>query len=213
MTRQAIGFLGTGSYLPECAVSNEELADLVPDVSPEWIVGKTAIQCRRFAAEHEATSDLAANAVLAALDHAGLPPGQVDYRIVASTGDFPQPPTASIVQQRTGTMAAACLDINVVCTGFVYALELARCLVWANPGTHAVVVGADIYSRILNFDDRRTAILFGDGAGAAVIGTVGDGYGILDVELGTRGDAEHLIKVPAGGSRLPKRRTGPVERE
>ncbi|HEY4021651.1 MAG TPA: hypothetical protein VGM75_23385 [Pseudonocardiaceae bacterium] len=86
---------------------------------------------------------------------------------------------------------------------FVYALELARCLVWANPGTHAVVVGADIYSRIPNFDDRRTAILFGDGAGAAVIGTVGDGYGILDVELGTRGDAEHLIKVPAGGSRLP----------
>jgi hypothetical protein len=117
MTRQAIGFLGTGSYLPERAVSNEELADLVPDVSPEWIVGKTAIQCRRFAAEHEATSDLAANAVLTALDHAGLPPGQVDYRIVASTGDFPQPPTASIVRQRTGTTAAACLDINVVCTG------------------------------------------------------------------------------------------------
>jgi 3-oxoacyl-[acyl-carrier-protein] synthase-3 len=78
MTRQAIGFLGTGSYLPERAVSNEELADLVPDVSPEWIVGRTAIQCRRFAAQHEATSDLAANAVLAALDHAGLPPGQVD---------------------------------------------------------------------------------------------------------------------------------------
>ncbi|HEY2700573.1 MAG TPA: ketoacyl-ACP synthase III [Pseudonocardiaceae bacterium] len=204
MTRPAIGLLGTGSYLPERRVSNEEIAARVPDVTPEWIVRKTAIRSRRFAADHEATSDLAAKAVSRALEHAGLPPGRVDYLIVAtSTGDFPQPPTASIVQGLTATTAAACLDINVVCTGFVYALELARCLVSANPGTHAVVAGADVYSRILDFGDRRTAILFGDGAGAAVVGEVQPGYGIIDVELGTRGDAEHLIKVPAGGSRCP----------
>ncbi|GAB3899259.1 hypothetical protein GCM10029964_084920 [Kibdelosporangium lantanae] len=107
------------------------------------------------------------------------------------------------MQQLTGTTSAACFDINVVCAGFVYGVELARSLVAARPGAHAVVVAADVYSRILNFDDRRTAILLGDGAGAAVIGQVEEGYGIIDVELGTRGDAEHLIKVPAGGSRAP----------
>jgi acetoacetyl-CoA synthase len=204
MTRQAVGFLGTGSYLPERAVSNEHLAARVPDATPEWIVRKTAIRSRRFAAAHEATSDLAAKAVLRALEHAGLPAGRVDYLIVAtSTGDHPQPPTASIVQRLTGTTAAACFDINVVCAGFVYGVEIARCLVAASPGAHAVVVGADVYSRILDFADRRTAVLFGDGAGAAVIGAVPAGYGIRGVELGTRGDAEHLIKVPSGGSRSP----------
>ena len=204
MTRPAVGFLGTGAYLPERSVSNEDIVAKVPDATSEWIVRKTAIRSRRFAADHEATSDLAAKAVLEALDQAGLPAGSVDYLIVAtSTGDFPQPPTACIVQQLTGTTSAACFDINVVCAGFVYGVELARSLVSAHPGAHAVVVAADVYSRILDFDDRRTAILLGDGAGAAVIGQVAEGYGIIDVELGTRGDAEHLIKVPAGGSRTP----------
>ena len=204
MTRPAVGFLGTGAYLPERSVSNEDIVAKVPDATSEWIVRKTAIRSRRFAADHEATSDLAAKAVLEALDQAGLPAGSVDYLIVAtSTGDFPQPPTACIVQQLTGTTSAACFDINVVCAGFVYGVEVARSLVSARPGAHAVVVAADVYSRILDFDDRRTAILLGDGAGAAVIGQVAEGYGIIDVELGTRGDAEHLIKVPAGGSRTP----------
>jgi 3-oxoacyl-[acyl-carrier-protein] synthase-3 len=129
---------------------------------------------------------------------------RIDYLIVStSTGDSPQPPTSSLVQHAIGATRAACFDINVVCAGFVFALQLARSLVVANPGAVVLVVAADVYSRILDFDDRRTAVLFGDGAGAAVIGAVAEPYGLLDVELVTRGDAHKLIYVEAGGSRRP----------
>ncbi len=204
MSTRAIGLLGTGSYLPERVVSNEDIAAMTPDATPEWIQRKTAIKARRYAAEHEATSDLAAAAARAALDHAGLTADRVDYLIVStSTGDFPQPPTASVVQQLIGAQNAACLDVNVVCAGFVYGLELARSLVATHPGTRALIVAADLYSRILDFTDRRTCALFGDGAGAAVVGEVPDGYGILTIDLTTSGEHEDLIKVPAGGSRTP----------
>lgn len=199
-----IGFIGTGSYLPEREVTNEEITAMVRDATPEWIVRKTAIMTRRYAADHEATSDLAAKAVRNALEQAGLPVDRVDYLIVStSTGDFPQPPTASIVQYLIGAHSAACLDINAVCAGFVYGVELARSLVTAHPGTNAVVVGADLYSRILDYDDRRTSILLGDGAGAVVVGEVPEGRGILDIHLSTYGEARDLIKVEAGGSRVP----------
>jgi len=204
MSTRAIGLLGTGSYLPERVVSNEDIAAMTPDATAEWILRKTAIRSRRFVAEHEATSDLAAAAARAALEHAGLSVDRVDYLIVStSTGDFPQPPTASVVQQLIGAQNAACLDVNVVCAGFVYGLELARGLVATHPGTRALVVAADVYSRILDFTDRRTCALFGDGAGAAVVGEVAEGYGILDIDLGTNGEHEDLIKVYAGGSRTP----------
>jgi 3-oxoacyl-(acyl-carrier-protein) synthase III len=200
----SVGILGTGSYLPEQAVSNAELADRVPGADPEWISRKTLIESRRFAAPTEATSDLAAKAATAALERAGLSADWVDYLIVStSTGDSPQPPTSALVQNAIGATRAACFDINVVCSGFVFGLALARSLVITNPGAIVLVVAADTYSRILDFDDRRTAVLFGDGAGAAVVGPVPAGYGILDVELVTRGDAHQLIRVEAGGSRLP----------
>ncbi|MFI9382140.1 3-oxoacyl-ACP synthase III family protein [Kutzneria sp. NPDC052558] len=204
MSTRPIGLLGTGSYLPERVVTNEDIAAMTPDATPEWILRKTAIRSRRFAAEHEATSDLAAAAGRAALEHAGLSADRVDYLIVStSTGDFPQPPTASVVQQLLGAQSAACLDVNVVCAGFVYALELGRSLVATHPGTRALVIAADIYSRILDFTDRRTCALFGDGAGAAVVGEVAEDYGILNIELATSGEHQDLIKVPAGGSRVP----------
>ena len=204
MSTRAIGLLGTGSYLPERVVTNEEVAAMTPDATAEWILRKTAIRSRRFVAEHEATSDLAAAAARAALEHAGLSVDRVDYLIVStSTGDFPQPPTASVVQQLIGAQNAACLDVNVVCAGFVYGLELARSLVATHPGTRALVVAADVYSRILDFTDRRTCALFGDGAGAAVVGEVAEGHGILAIDLGTNGEHEDLIKVYAGGSRTP----------
>lgn len=200
----AIGFLGTGSYVPEREVDNEEIAAKVPDITVEWIESRTGIYTRRYAAPDEATSDLATRAARNALDRAGLPVALVDYIIVStSTGDFPQPPTASLVQHLLGAQNAACFDLNAVCAGFVYGIELARGLIAANPGARAVVVGADVYSRILNFDDRRTAVLLGDGAGAVVVGEVPDGYGIIDVALSTHGEAQDLIKVPAGGSRVP----------
>ena len=204
MSAPAVGFLGTGSYLPERVVTNEDVAEMVPDATPEWIARKTAILGRRYAAPDEATSDLAAKAASAALAQAGVSAARIDFLIVStSTGDFPQPPTSCVVQQMIGADSAACFDINVVCAGFVYGVELARSLVLANPGALVLVVAADLYSRILDYSDRRTSVLLGDGAGAAVVGVVPDGYGIVDVDLATRGDAQDLIKVRAGGSREP----------
>ena len=204
MTEGGVGVLGTGSYLPERVVTNAELATFVRGADPDWALRKTLIEARRFAADHEATSDLAIKAAVNALANAHLPADRVDYLIVStSTGDSPQPPTSSLVQNAIGATRAACFDINVVCAGFVFGLQLARGLVAANPEAVVLLVAADVYSRILDFDDRRTAVLFGDGAGAAVIGAVRQPYGVLDVELVTRGDAHKLISVEAGGSRRP----------
>ena len=200
----SVGILGTGSYLPEHEVTNETLVERVTDTTAEWIAGRTLIEARRFAAPGEATSDLATQAAMAALARAGIAADRVDYLIVStSTGDSPQPPTASLVQHNIGAHRAAAFDINVVCAGFVFGLALAGTLVAARPDAVVLVVAADLYSRILDFDDRRTAILFGDGAGAAVVGAVPEPYGLVDVELVTRGDAHDLIHVRAGGSRLP----------
>lgn len=200
----SIGILGTGSYVPEWVVTNEELAQRVPGTTADQIATKTDIRFRRFANAGEATSDLAANAAASALTHAGLSVDRIDYLIVAtSTGDHPQPPTACLVQDRIGAYGAACFDINAVCAGFVHAVVLARTLVANRPGSHALVVGADLYSRILDFDDRRTAVLFGDGAGAAVIGAVPAERGVVEYDLASRGDAHDLIWVEAGGSRHP----------
>jgi 3-oxoacyl-(acyl-carrier-protein) synthase III len=203
MVNQAIGILGTGSYLPKDEVSNEEVARRA-GVTPEWIERKTQIRSRRYAAPDEATSDLGVKAAEKALEHAGLTPERLDYLVVStSTGDFPQPPTSCLIQHRLGAYGAACLDVNVVCSGFVYALEVARSLVASRPGAHALVVAADVYSRILDLTDRKTAVLFADGAGAAVVGAVPEPYGILDTDLISRGDAHALIRVEAGGSRRP----------
>jgi len=200
----SIGILGTGSYVPEWAVTNEEIARRVPGTSAAQIAAKTAIRSRRFAAATEATSDLAAAAAAAALEQAALPVERVDHLIVStSTPDHPQPPTACLLQDRLGAYGAASFDVNAVCAGFVHAVVLARALVALRPGSHALVVGADVYSRILDFDDRRTAVLFGDGAGAAVIGPVPPSRGVIDFELASRGDAHDLIGVAAGGSRHP----------
>jgi 3-oxoacyl-[acyl-carrier-protein] synthase-3 len=200
----AVGILGTGSYLPAREVTNAELATLVPGADPDWVTRKTRIGARRFAAPEEAASDLAAKAARPALERAGITAAELDYVIVStSTGDSPQPPTANLVQDLIGAERAACFDVNVVCAGFVFALSLARSLVALRPETKVLVVAADVYSRILDFTDRRTAVLFGDGAGAAVIGSVPDGYGILETELVSRGAAHQLIRVAAGGSRLP----------
>jgi 3-oxoacyl-[acyl-carrier-protein] synthase-3 len=178
MSHQSIGILGTGSYVPERHVSNAEVAERV-GISEEWIARKTQITGRRYAAAHEATSDLGLHAANAALKRSGIAAGQIDYLIVStSTPDSPQPPTAYHVQRGLGADAAACFDINVVCSGFVYGLKLARSLVACHPGSHALVV-------------------------AAVVGEAPDGRGFVDFELGSRGDAHELIRVEAGGSRMP----------
>lgn len=199
----SVGILGTGSYVPKEEVTNDWVAEKT-GVTPEWIERKTQITARRYAAPTEATSDLAIKAAIEALGQAELAPEQVDYLIVAtSTPDFPQPPTAALVQHELGVYGAACFDVNVVCSGFVYGLELARGLLTLSPGAYALVIGADVYSRILDYGDRATSILLGDGAGAVVLGPAPSTYGIIHSALHTRGDAHELIKVAAGGSRLP----------
>jgi 3-oxoacyl-[acyl-carrier-protein] synthase-3 len=201
---RSIGIVGTGSYLPATVVGNAEIAGPA-GVTSEWIERKTGIRNRRRAAAHEATSDLAATAGRRALAQAGLTADQLSHIVVAtSTPDHPQPATASIVQHRLGAYNAAGFDVNSVCSGFVYGLTVAERLLQAEPrDRYALVIGADIYSRILDYTDRATAILFGDGAGAVVVGQVPAGHGTLATSLVTRGDQHELIRVPAGGSRLP----------
>ena len=202
----AIGIVGTGSYVPDNVISNEEIA-AGAGVTADWIVGKTGIGQRHRAADHEATSDLAAEAARRALRQAGLTADQLSFVVVAtSTPDHPQPATASIVQHLIGAGRAAAFDVNAVCSGFLYGLAVGSQLLGAGtdraPG-YGLVVGADIYSRILDYSDRRTAVLFGDGAGAVVLGPVPAGLGVVETALIGRGDQHRLIGVRAGGSRTP----------
>jgi acetoacetyl-CoA synthase len=198
-----IGVLGTGSYLPTRVRTNDEAASRF-DIAGEWITERTGITERRVAAPDQATSDLAVQAGRRAIDAAGLRPQDLDLLVVAtSTPDCSQPATACLVQAQLGARCAA-FDINAVCTGFVYATALAAATLSAAPGLrYALVIGADTFSRILDPDDRATSVLFGDGAGAAVLGPVPDGYGIIASDLGADGTQHNLVKVPAGGSRTP----------
>jgi acetoacetyl-CoA synthase len=198
-----IGILGTGSYLPEQEVTNAEVADRV-GVTAEWIERKTQIESRRYAAPDEATSDLATKAARKALEQAGITAEEIDYIILStSTGDFPQPPTSCLVQHALGATRAACFDLNAVCSGFIYGLALARSLITTSPGAKILLVGADLYSRFLDFSDRRTAVILGDGAGAVVVAAQPAPYGIIGVDLATYGNAHNLIWIDSGGSRNP----------
>jgi 3-oxoacyl-[acyl-carrier-protein] synthase-3 len=185
-------------------VSNEEIADTL-DVDGNWIEQRTGIHERRFAHDGEATSDLAHHAARAALRMAGKSAAQVDCVIVAtSTPDEPIPGVACRVQARLGATHAAAFDIDAVCSGFLYALEVGASLLAADRRRNTVlVIGADTYSRILDRSDKRTYPLFGDGAGAVVLGRVPAGEGLIDSELRSDGRLAHYVRVPAGGSRSP----------
>ncbi|MDA5142599.1 ketoacyl-ACP synthase III [Streptomyces sp. AD681] len=203
MNGQPVGILATGSYVPKEEVGNEEVAQRV-GATAEWIERKTHIRGRHWAAPDEAASDLGARAAEDALARAGLDARRVDFIIVSTgTGDSPQPPTACLVQNALGASEAACFDISVACSGFVYGLELARALLQRRPQALALVISTEVYSRFANFADRRTAVLLGDGAAAAVVGAVPEGYGIVASDLSSRGDAHELLRIEAGGSRLP----------
>ncbi|GAA2809842.1 ketoacyl-ACP synthase III [Kitasatospora paracochleata] len=201
----AIGIVGTGSYLPAHVVTNSEVGEPA-GVTGEWIHAKTGILNRRRAKPDEATSDLAVIAARAALEDAGIRPSDVSLVVVAtSTPDSPQPPTACVVADELGCApGTAAFDVNAVCSGFVFALTTAERILRDSDSRYALVIGADIYSRILNPADRKTAILFGDGAGAVVLGLApGPGRGLIAGRLASFGADRDLIEVPAGGSRLP----------
>jgi acetoacetyl-CoA synthase len=202
--RTRAGIIGVGSYVPELVVPNEIISAGV-GARPGWIEERTGVLERRHAAPHEATSDLAAAAAFAALDSAGLTPLDVDVIVAAtSTPDHQIPGVACLVQQQIGASLAAAFDVDSVCTGFMYALEVARSILVANPTyNHILVVGADTYSRILDPADRRTFPLFGDGAGAVVLGCVTEDAELDPVVLGSDGNLAHYVQIPAGGSRRP----------
>ncbi|WP_329537893.1 ketoacyl-ACP synthase III (plasmid) [Streptomyces sp. NBC_01450] len=202
-----VRIIGTGAYVPDRIVSNDEVG-AAAGVDDAWITRKTAIRERRWAAPGQATSDLATAAARAALKSAGITAEQLSVIAVAtSTPDRPQPPTAAYVQHRLGAPGTAAFDVNAVCSGTVFALSAVGGVL-EHRGGHALIIGADVYSRILDPADRKTVVLFGDGAGAIVLGTTGRGPRVRHVALHTFGELSDLIQVPAGGSRLPVDATG-----
>ena len=198
----AVGLTGIGAYAPEQVLTNADLEGMV-DTSDEWIVTRTGIKERRIASTEQAASDLALPAARAALDQAGVDPEELDLVVVATaTPDMLFPATAAIVADTLGARNAAAYDLLAGCTGFVYALSQAYGAVATGLSKKALVIGAEVLSRITNWEDRSTCILFGDGAGAAVVQPIGEG-GIVGFELGADGSGGPDLCVPAGGSRLP----------
>jgi len=197
------GIRGLGVAIPPVRLTNYDLEKMV-ETSDEWIVERTGIRERRLATPELATSDLAVQASLMALEDAGMTPEDVDLVIVASASpDMFFPATACLVQARIGATRAAGFDMEIGCTGFVYALVVGSQLVKSGLYDNVLVVGAETLSRVINWKDRNTCVLFGDGAGAAVLCPVEEGRGIIGSHLGADGSGADLLKLPAGGSRLP----------
>ena len=197
-----VSITGIGSNAPQRVMKNDELAQIV-DTSDEWIVERTGIRERRVAAPEEALSDLALPAATDALGQAGLQPSAVDLIIVATvTPDMLFPSTGAILADQLGAKDAAAYDLSAGCTGFVYALVQAHGMVASGLVDHALVVGGDVLSKIVDWEDRSTCVLFGDGAGAVVLERVPEG-GFLGFELGADGSGGLELYMPAGGSRAP----------
>jgi 3-oxoacyl-[acyl-carrier-protein] synthase-3 len=197
-----VSITGIGANAPERVMTNDELAKMV-DTSDEWIVERTGIRERRVASPEEALSDIARPAATAALDHAGVDPSTLDLIVVATvTPDMFFPSTGAILADQLGAKDAAAYDLSAGCTGFVYALAQAHGMVAGGLADRALVVGGDVLSRIVDWEDRSTCVLFGDGAGAVVLERVKEG-GFLGFELGADGSGGPQLYMPAGGSREP----------
>ncbi|KML38632.1 beta-ketoacyl-ACP synthase III [Cytobacillus firmus] len=189
------GIIGIGRYLPEKVVTNADLEKIV-DTSDEWIRTRTGIEERRIADDSIDTSDMAYESALKALDNAGIEPEELDLILVATvTPDNPFPSVACMLQERLKASKAAAMDISAACAGFMYGIITAKQFIETGTYKNVLVVGVEKLSKITDWNDRNTAVLFGDGAGAAVIGQVSDGRGILSFELGADGaGAKHLYQ-------------------
>lgn len=201
MTRARI--LGTGHAVPDKVLTNKDFERMV-DTSDEWIRARTGIRERRIAAENEALSDFAIPAARSALEMAGLPGSDVDLVIVATvTPDTSFPATSTQVQDAIGAKNAAAFDLSAACTGFIYGLGVAQSMMQAGAIKTAVVVGGEMLSKIVDYTERSTAVLFGDGAGAAVLKAQDNDHGVLSVAMHSDGSLGDLINRPGGGSRYP----------
>lgn len=195
--------IGMGSYVPEKIMTNFDLEKIV-DTSDEWIRTRTGISERRIADENTATSDISTKAALLAMEDAGVTAEDIDLIIVATvTPDMAFPATACIVQKNLDAKNAAAFDISAGCSGFIYGLSLVHNFISSGVYRNALVIGAETLSKIVNWEDRNTCVLFGDGAGAAVVSRCDEGEGILSVKIGSNGHHENLITKPGGGSRMP----------
>ncbi len=188
---------GTGSYLPERVVTNHELQARI-DTSDEWIVSRTGIEARHVAADGEMTSDLALRAAQAAMQAAGVTADDIDLIVVATTTpDMVFPSTACLLQAKLGVKRGAAFDVQAVCTGFIYAVATADKFIASGQHQCALVVGAEVFSRLLDWSDRRTCVLFGDGAGAVVL-KASETPGICSSHLHADGSLAHILRVPGG---------------
>jgi 3-oxoacyl-[acyl-carrier-protein] synthase-3 len=198
-----IAILGTGHYVPEKILTNADLEKMV-ETTDEWITTRTGIKERHLSDKDTPTSVLAAKAAELALEAAGIKAGELDFIITGTVcPDMIFPSTACLVQARIGAAKAAAFDISAGCTGFIYGLELARSLISADMNRKVLVIGGEELTKITDWTDRNTCVLFGDGAGAAVLGAVEGESGILSTYLGADGNLGDLLYMPGGGSLNP----------
>ena len=194
---------GVGSYVPERILTNADLEKRV-DTSDEWITTRTGIKQRRLAADNEFTSDMAAKAATRAMQKAGVTPDQLDLIIVATiTPDMVFPSTACLVQRKIGAGRVAAFDLEAACSGFIYGLEIAQQFIMSRTYDTVLVIGAEKLSSIVDWEDRNTCVLFGDGAGAAVLQNRPQAHGLLTAVMGADGDKADLLFMPGGGSQCP----------
>ena len=195
--------IATGAYVPETIITNQDLEKIV-ETSDDWITERTGIKERRIVNGDQATSDLAFEAASIALKRAHLKPKDIDLIIVATiTPDMPFPSTACIVQDRLGAKNAAAFDVNAACSGFLYGLHIANSLIRSGTNQRILLIGAEVLSKVTDWQDRTTCILFGDGAGAAIIEVTKEKRGILSTHINSDGSLSELICLPGGGSRNP----------
>jgi 3-oxoacyl-[acyl-carrier-protein] synthase III len=198
-----VGITGVGSHAPEGLITNQDLEKIV-DTTDDWITSRTGIKVRHKSSDTEATSDMAVIAAQKALKNAGVKPEEIEMIIMATiTPDMPIPATACVIQHKLGCKNAAAFDINAGCTGFAYAMAMAGGLIGCGKYNKILVIGYESLTKIVDWTDRNTCILFGDGGGAAVVEPVEEGYGILFDLLGADGSDAELIEMPGGGSRNP----------
>ena len=198
--------VGTGTYLPERSVTNDELVkEHGLDSSDTWIRERTGIARRRIAAPGEATSDMATAAAKNALQMAGVRPEDLDMIVIGTvTPDMPFPSAAVLVQAKLGATRAACFDISAACAGSIYALAVADSFIKSGAARSVLVIGAEMLTRIVDWKDRNTAVLFGDGAGAMLLAPeTREGHGLLSTHLHTDGRQAHILNIPGGGSAVP----------
>jgi 3-oxoacyl-[acyl-carrier-protein] synthase-3 len=200
---RSCSIVGVGSYVPSKILTNHDLEKMV-ETSDEWITTRTGIKERRIAAEKEYTSDMAARAAERAMKMAGVKGEDIDLIIIATiTPDMPFPATACLVQEKIGARHAAAFDLEAACSGFIYGLEVGQQFIMSRTYDTVLVIGAEKLSSIVDWQDRNTCVLFGDGAGAAVLQNLENSHGLLTAVMGADGTKGDLLFMPGGGSRCP----------